>query len=331
MQSIHPGICLIGFDNTEMISPSVLSVLATRGIGELRVLSDIPEIVVAVFRILTHLGSPYTLFAMISILYLFGRRGLLVRRRAAFILAIEIAAIAITVGLKHLFALPRPPVSYRSGFGFPSGHAIGTTVFWGAAALLTERWQWWRRVALAGGVIIIVAASRVIIGVHYVVDVFAGIAVGVALLALIIMTVGSGLEMGGNMSALVRPTHTDVTAMFGVAAILTISSIMIAPNEIAVLLGTGMAATGATIWHKYGRTFGAIRVPITLRAVIIGGICITIGFTALITTVIMSTTVYVAQFETMINPISIASYAIATGSLAAVIILASPSITARII
>ena len=304
-----------------------LSVLATRGVGELRVLNDIPEIVVAIFQTLTHLGSPYTLFAMISILYLLGRRGVLVRRRAAFIFAIGVAAIGLTVGLKHLFALPRPPVSYRRGFGFPSGHAIGATVFWGATALLSERGQWWRRAVLAGGVIVIVAASRVIIGVHYLVDVLAGVGVGIGLLSIIIMA-GPGLEIGGNMSALVRPTHTHVTAMFGVATILTITSIIIAPNETAVLLGTGMAATGTAVWHRHGRTLGAIRVPLTLRTLLAGATCLLIGFSVLTTTVIMTDTVYTAQFGTIIDPIPMISYAIATGSLAGIMILIAPSVAA---
>ncbi|ERG95818.1 phosphatase PAP2 family protein [Haloquadratum walsbyi] len=307
---------------------SFFTVLTTRGIGESRILSDVPEIVVAVFRILTHLGSPYTLFAMVSVLYLLGRRGLLVRRRAAFMLAIGVAAIGLTIGLKHLFALPRPPASFRSGFGFPSGHAIGITAFWGAAALLIERGQWRHRAVLAGSVITLVAASRVIIGVHYLVDVLAGIAIGIGLLVTLV-TIGPGFEMRGQMSALVRPTHTDVTATFGVATLLTIISIVIAPDETGTLLGTGMAAASTAIWHRYGRTLGAIQLPIKLRTLLVGGTSLVIGFGVLITAMIVNDTTYVAQIGAIAGSILIIPYAISTGIFAAVTILTTPFIANR--
>ena len=76
-----------------------------------------------------------------------------------------------------------------SGWSFPSGHAFGAMVFYGLlvafAWVSTERRT--RRVAaVVAGVLVVgaVGLSRVALGVHYLSDVVAGWAVGVAWLAL---------------------------------------------------------------------------------------------------------------------------------------------------
>jgi undecaprenyl-diphosphatase len=103
--------------------------------------------------------------------------------------------LAVTAGggallnleLKHHFARTRPAVAEMlrraHGFSFPSGHAMGSTVAYGALAYLAVRAlkQWrWKSAALAFAVTFVaaVAASRVYLGVHWISDVGAGITAG---------------------------------------------------------------------------------------------------------------------------------------------------------
>lgn len=129
------------------------------------------------------------------------------RRRGAFVIACVLGALSLTAGLKALFSFPRPSVpvvapdafaalpfaavlrafvdwaASASGYGFPSGHAVGSVVTYGALALTltvsTQRRRW----ITASTVIGLVSLSRVALEVHYLVDVLVGIAVGLAYLA----------------------------------------------------------------------------------------------------------------------------------------------------
>ena len=109
--------------------------------------------------------------------------------RTAFLVAAVFGGLALVVLLEALFGLGRPPAEWHviepSEYGFPSGHTMAATVFWGALA-------WWstvgtrpRRVVVASVLVGSVGLSRLALGVHYLVDVVAAVAVGVAYLAVI--------------------------------------------------------------------------------------------------------------------------------------------------
>jgi hypothetical protein len=100
--------------------------------------------------------------------------------------AYAFGAYAAVLGLKWFFGLPRPPeaawVIATDGYGFPSGHATAAAVVYGGIVLEFDRvTEGWQRAALAG-VAVAIALSRVVIGVHYLSDVLAGLALGTALL-----------------------------------------------------------------------------------------------------------------------------------------------------
>ena len=89
--------------------------------------------------------------------------------------------------LKRYFARARPDVAEMlrraSGYSFPSGHAMGSTLLFATLSYLAirilPRWRW-KSAAIALGTtfIIAVALSRVYLGVHWISDVSAGIVCG---------------------------------------------------------------------------------------------------------------------------------------------------------
>lgn len=99
----------------------------------------------------------------------------------------------LNILLKHFFQRQRPvlenPLVTLSSFGFPSGHTMGATLFYGLLALLvahSSRWAWSHRVfAFCGAALLIalVGVSRIYLGAHYLTDVLGAFALGLAWLA----------------------------------------------------------------------------------------------------------------------------------------------------
>jgi hypothetical protein len=194
--------------------------VADRGVGETAVVETIPDAVVDLFRLLTHLGDPVTLLVVVAAGYLFADHLGLASTRMATVIGLAIGGLALTLALKYGFALPRPPGAGTDGFGFPSGHAIGATVVYGGlAGMLAPRDR--RVPPVAAALVVVVAASRVLIGVHYLVDVLVGVAVGVGYLA-VAVRLGPGWV----------PTDVSTDA---------------AGRTFALAAGLGVAAVGVTV------------------------------------------------------------------------------------
>lgn len=94
--------------------------------------------------------------------------------------------------LKHLFHRQRPllenPLVTLSSFGFPSGHTMGATIFYGLLALFAAHSirNWPRRFLIgcaAAFIITLIGMSRIYLGAHYFTDVIGAIAIGLAWLA----------------------------------------------------------------------------------------------------------------------------------------------------
>jgi membrane-associated phospholipid phosphatase len=94
--------------------------------------------------------------------------------------------------LKHFFHRQRPvlenPLVTLSSFGFPSGHTMGSTIFYGVLALFVAHSipGWRHRVLVccaASFIIALVGLSRIYLGAHYFTDVIGAVAVGLAWLA----------------------------------------------------------------------------------------------------------------------------------------------------
>lgn len=190
----------------------------TRGVGEVALLSELPVVLVVLAAVVTQLGDSWFLFAILGALYWFGEALpgplSLDRRRAAFALALGIGARAVTTTLKEWLQYPRPPganeaagldlvpalvepiyvaAATADGFGFPSGHAVAAVVVYGGLALLVGSR---RGYGLAAALVVVVAFSRLVLGVHYLVDVLVGIAVGGAYLAVVYRACSRGTNVG---------------------------------------------------------------------------------------------------------------------------------------
>jgi membrane-associated phospholipid phosphatase len=176
----------------------------SRGFGEIELLQELlPEWAIAAAGLLTQFGDSWFLLVLIAAAFVFAEEH---RVDVVALLGVSFGALGLYRGLKHLLSLPRPalspldtdglhpvaefvleltatPVSY----GFPSGHATGAAVVYlGLASILavgTRR----KRFAAATGVIALVATTRLVLGVHYLVDVVAGAALGAAFVALVLV------------------------------------------------------------------------------------------------------------------------------------------------
>ena len=136
-----------------------------------------------VAQAVTLLGDPIGItVAAAAIALVLWRRGH--GRLALYVVAARVGALVLSQGLKHLVDRARPvfdaPVAEALGPSFPSGHALGSAVFWTTGAVLLVPRLHRPRLLLAGGVLVavLVAASRVLLGVHFLSDVTGGLLLG---------------------------------------------------------------------------------------------------------------------------------------------------------
>jgi undecaprenyl-diphosphatase len=147
--------------------------------------------VVSIVKAVTWLGSGGVLWTLIGIAVVV----LAIRRRwrlAIYLLVTGAGELALDPVLKALVGRLRPvvahPVAYGNGDSFPSGHALGSIVCYGALFLvfLPATRGVWRRVFIAVILTLIVAigASRLLLGVHYLSDVLGAWALGITWLGI---------------------------------------------------------------------------------------------------------------------------------------------------
>lgn len=191
-----------------------------RGIGITEVLhGSVQDPLLVLFAVLTQLGDVWLLFVLGGVLYVAGDefpRWGIERRRGLFVLGLVLTYVALIGVLKQLFLFPRPPgatlppdvpwvpailhgvftdITTADGPGFPSGHALGTTMAWGGFALIVIKDRLSRSwLGVAGGVIGIVSLSRLVLGVHYLVDVVVGVVVGIVVLGVLYVIADRGTD-----------------------------------------------------------------------------------------------------------------------------------------
>ncbi|HJT92459.1 MAG TPA: phosphatase PAP2 family protein [Mycobacterium sp.] len=113
------------------------------------------------------------------------------RHHATWLLVTVFGGAGLGLALKEIVGRARPvlpdPVSTAPGLSFPSGHALGASIGCCLLLLITLRFlsRRGRVAAIIAAALIVgtVALARVVLGVHYVSDVLAGIALGVGWVA----------------------------------------------------------------------------------------------------------------------------------------------------
>jgi undecaprenyl-diphosphatase len=149
-------------------------------------------------RVLSVVGGfiGVTLLVVPAVLWLLWRG-----ERAAGVLlaAVAIGAQVLTIASKNGYDRPRPtagsPIDLPSSWSYPSGHALtGIAVFGLLGSLLALRLSsiWGRAGAVAAGFILgaLSGASRVVLNVHFLSDVLAGSALGLAWLVSCLLVAG---------------------------------------------------------------------------------------------------------------------------------------------
>ena len=138
-----------------------------------------------------------------------------------YLAAVGLGVSALNNGLKHLVQRERPAVLQLTTFGgysFPSGHTAAAAACWAAIALVVaRRWKRAGRTAAAIGAAFItltVAASRVLLGVHWLTDVAAGLITGWGWFLLVTVLFGGRILRFGEpadriASASTTPSPTD--------------------------------------------------------------------------------------------------------------------------
>lgn len=141
----------------------------------------------SVMRVITHFGDELTLVVLsvaIGLILLFKRS----HRRLVCFAAIMMGGAKLNYVLKDLYHRNRPDeaasLTFASGFSFPSGHSMGSMLFFGGLAYVlyfTVPKHWAKRAASILFCVIavsLIGGSRIYLGVHYLSDVIAGFVAG---------------------------------------------------------------------------------------------------------------------------------------------------------
>ena len=127
------------------------------------------------FYAVTQLGEE--LFYIVALAFVYWSLNKKLGRKLAIVV---LTSLWINGFFKVLLKLPRPPESVRkieaSGYGFPSGHAQGSTTLWGYLSLKIKKY--WLYVVSAV-LVSLISYSRIYLQVHYLQDIIGGFILGI--------------------------------------------------------------------------------------------------------------------------------------------------------
>jgi len=126
------------------------------------------------FKVITNVGSEPVYILIASLIFWCYDRRMGIRAMYVILFSSYVALLA-----KNLFGMPRPPDYLHkvteNDFGFPSGHVLVSSGFWGYMGLRIKS----SRIIIAGAIaVFLVALSRIYLGVHYPGDVVGGLVFG---------------------------------------------------------------------------------------------------------------------------------------------------------
>ncbi|MEX2423591.1 MAG: phosphatase PAP2 family protein [Acidimicrobiia bacterium] len=157
------------------------------------------------YAALTHLGGTPGVIAVTVAVSAWGWWRFQTVQVAMFMATVAAGQAVISTGLKTLVGRERPDLLHLapwSGSSFPSGHAAAAAAVFAASALvLSHRRRRLPRALIgagAGVLIGVVAATRALLGVHWLTDVIAGVAVGLAWFVVVAVAFGGTLMRFGQ-------------------------------------------------------------------------------------------------------------------------------------
>jgi membrane-associated phospholipid phosphatase len=165
---------------------------------------------------ISFLGRPTTVVVLAALLAIAET----VRTRSRWVIPFVFVVVAgngtLTTAVKHVADRLRPelnPIAETLGPSFPSGHSSWSAAFFAAAALLLGRGRpRGVRIALTGaaaGMAVLIAGSRVLLSVHWLSDVIAGLALGSAWFCV------CAIAFGGRLLRFGEPAETAQRAARG--------------------------------------------------------------------------------------------------------------------
>jgi len=141
-------------------------------------------------KVLTFFGSPVWFYVIVAVAVAWvWRSGH--RRLAVFLLVTVLGGGVLDTVVKEVVSRARPslvdPVASAHGKSFPSGHAMSSTIAYGALLLvfLPAIARRYRPFAIGGAIVLVgaICFSRLALGVHFITDVVGGVVLGLAWLA----------------------------------------------------------------------------------------------------------------------------------------------------
>ncbi len=230
------------------------NVSLVRGTTVLEGIHDVlPEWAALCMAVVTQLGDVWFLLlvAIGASWALEDERG---RKQGPWPLAVVVGGLALLSALKYAFAMPRPetvlmpvenaPEALRpwysnlgtaAGYGFPSGHALGSTVTFGLLAAVLDVGTRRQRIAVAAAIVGLVSFSRLVLGVHYPIDIVAGVLVGLAYL-------------GATLWLVERTSVDRTTVTLAIASGLALVAAVVSDGSGSMLQLLALTAGALVVW-----------------------------------------------------------------------------------
>ena len=217
---------------------------------------------------ITRLGNEEFYWLFLPGLYWLGDR-----RLGARIILLFLVSVWINDLLKNAFALPRPspevvrvlyPESGMS-YGFPSGHAQFGTALWGGLALeLRRRWVTWAAAVL----IALLSLSRLYLGLHFPLDVWGGLGIGLATLAVYARLIpGRAAQPSGGRAIPLPTLLLALLALLSSGLLLDRREPNLLAKPLGLLLGAGI---GWWLTARGGCRHSPVPWPVQLAKLLIG-------------------------------------------------------------
>ncbi|WP_208559576.1 phosphatase PAP2 family protein [Marinilactibacillus kalidii] len=181
------------------------------------IIDEREPILTSIFRGITLFGNvlPLTLLAIATSLFILFK---LKNKWLSlwYLLTVALGAGVLNQVLKYMIRRDRPSsvehLIMQDGYSFPSGHAMGSIILYGAMIFLVLRLSehlWFRLIASIGlmCLILLIGVSRIYLGVHFPSDIVGGYSVGMMWLTFSIGLYGLSLTKRPEIEKIERPQN----------------------------------------------------------------------------------------------------------------------------